>query len=108
MGQVGDSAGGACEWHVISSGAGWGFNSKPFEARFSFTPRAMKVGLRSDMGLAVAMFPDTAWVGVNIWFQLGRCTRATGESTHCYIPYLLASKPSQHLKYSSKGPCFVF
>ena len=32
----------------------------PLDARLSLVPEAMKVGLRSEMGLALAMLPPTA------------------------------------------------
>ena len=32
----------------------------PLEAKLSLVPEAMKVGLRSDIGLALIMFPPTA------------------------------------------------
>ena len=34
----------------------------PFEARLSFVPVAMKVGLRSEMGLALMILPPTACI----------------------------------------------
>ena len=40
------------------------FNIRPFEATVSTQPADRKIGLRSEMGLAVMMFPATACVSV--------------------------------------------
>ena len=84
----------------------------PFlDAIWAVAPTAIRMGLRSEIGLAVTKFPPMDWgERERRWeWSLGgaECGWQPRLCTHCHVPDLVPSKPPQHLKYCCKCLCLV-
>ena len=75
---------------------------EPCEARCSLAPQAIRTGLRSEMGLALQMFPPILCSEQRV----GELFRDRLRS-HSSVPYLLPCKPPQHLQQSRECPRLV-
>lgn len=70
----------------------------PLSISVSLQPAAMKMGLRSDMGLAVMIFPPTAWNHKNVNVVEHKCGFMDWNvtfGTHRYVAYLQPAEPAQ-------------
>lgn len=64
----------------------------PLDARFSLALAATNVGFKSDIGLALQMFPPSVYKNKRVILYSRKQLRKLID-TYSHIPYLLTSKP---------------